>query len=359
MSSAASYSSEFPQNPVNVSAESTSLRTPPTRPTLVSPPKRPIRPSAERVERAPKPEPLSSVKVAPQATHTAPAEEEGSRYQPIAPPSEPMQYRAIGLIRGTYTPGDEQFNRGVLTTDDGATIEAVLLGRVTSLVKKHLVLADSHLWVVYPRTRQVEDEASDQDLQVQIVGVWEPETLGLPEEETNEDLAGEGEANATEPIDASNKPKILLENLPPVNENYFSIRGEIIHYDEDTQVILVKILQGLKRPAASRKSFRLLVQGTLQGRTVGYFWDLDVKRDAKTLVLDQGTPVGIVPPKKRKRGIGSGGPRRSGPPRRGASGAPSKRPFSPRSTTGREPMGRERPLPGSSRISEAPKRRES
>ncbi|HEY9763652.1 MAG TPA: hypothetical protein V6D07_14065 [Trichocoleus sp.] len=351
MSSAASHSPEFPQIPADASAKNTSLKTPPTRPTLVSPPKRPYRPS---VEKAPKPEPSPVVQISPQVTQVVP-EEGSSRYQPIAPPSEPMQYRAIGLIKGTYSPGDEQFNRGLLTTEDGAAIEAMLLGRVTSLVKKHLDLAEPHLWVVYPRTRQAEDERADQDLHVQIVGVWEPETLGLPEEEAgSENLDSENVTEATEGVNTSTKHKILPKNLPLVNENYFSIRGEVIHYDEDEKVILVKILQGVKRPAATCKAFRLMVRGTLQGRTVGYFWDLNVKRDAKTLVLDQGTPVGIVPPtKKRKRGVGSGGPRHSGPPRRGPSGG-NKRPFSPRGT-----VVRERPLPGPSRISELPKRRES
>lgn len=349
MSSAASHSPEFPQTPADAPAESTSLRKPPTRPTLVPPPQRPFRPSIEKIS---KPEPLPPVEVVSKAVQPV-FEEKGSQYQPIAPPSEPMQYRAIGLIRGIYTPEDEQFNRGVLTTEDGAAIEAVLLGRVTSLVRKHLDLAGPHLWVVYPRTRKAEDARADQDLHVQIVGVWEPETLGLPEEETDsEELDLEGEVEAYKVADTPNKAKAPLENLPPVNENYFSIRGEVIHYDEGEQVILVKILQGLKRPPAAHKAFRVLIQGSLQGRAVGYFWDLHIKRDAKTLVLDQGIPVGIVPPKKRKQGVSSGGPRRSGPPRRGPSGG-SNRTFSPRGAAIRERSSSE------PRIFEVPKRRES
>ncbi|MBD0337031.1 MAG: hypothetical protein ICV62_16200, partial [Cyanobacteria bacterium Co-bin13] len=301
------------------------------------------------------PEPVS------QAAPQAEAADAASQYQPIAPPSEPMQYRAIGLIRGTYTPEDEQFNRGMLATEDGVTIEAVLLGRVTSLVKKHLDLQSPHLWVVYPRTRKADDEEEDQDLHVQIVGVWEPETLGLPGEgvegESDGDGEAEGEASAKETAEetaeavepAAEKPKISLEDLPPVNENYFSIRGEIVRYEEDEQIIIVKILQGLKRPPASRKAFRVLVQGRLQGRSVGYFWDLNVKREAKTLVLEQGSAVGIVPPKKRKGGGGGGpGGRRSGPPRRGGPGGGGSRPFPPRPTNkGARPAPPSKPSEGS------------
>ncbi|MHC5730419.1 MAG: hypothetical protein ACYTXY_41190, partial [Nostoc sp.] len=35
-----------------------------------------------------------------------------NRQQPIPPPSEPMQYRAIGLVRGRYHASSEQFTQG-------------------------------------------------------------------------------------------------------------------------------------------------------------------------------------------------------------------------------------------------------
>ncbi len=94
------------------------------------------------------------------------------RQVPIPPASEPLQYRAIGLIRGVYEPSEEQFTRGNITTEDEIPIDAVLLGRVMSLVKKHIDLTQPHLWVVYPRTRP-----NNSDLHAQIVGIWEPENL--------------------------------------------------------------------------------------------------------------------------------------------------------------------------------------
>lgn len=114
----------------------------------------------------------------PVAQETAPAD----RQQPIPPPSHPKQYRAIGLIEGQYQRSEEQMTRGTLVTTDGTAIEAVLLGRTISLVKNHLDLEKPHLWVVYPRTRQQDDL-----LHVQIVGVWEPETLNKEQVSSEED----------------------------------------------------------------------------------------------------------------------------------------------------------------------------
>ncbi|MEL6223101.1 MAG: hypothetical protein AAFR31_10730, partial [Cyanobacteria bacterium J06627_8] len=106
-----------------------------------------------------------------------------SRQLPIPPASEPKQYRAIGLIYGKYIPSEEQFTRGELLTENDLSIDSVLLGRVMSLVKKHIDLEKSHLWVVYPRTRN-----KDQYLHAQIVGVWEPEKLNRPLDEIDEQV---------------------------------------------------------------------------------------------------------------------------------------------------------------------------
>ncbi|MGD1918452.1 MAG: hypothetical protein ACFCAD_05940 [Pleurocapsa sp.] len=122
------------------------------------------------------------------------------RIQPIPPPSHLRQYRAIGLIKAKYVQSTEQMTQGTLITTDGAEIEAVLLGRIISLIKNHLDLEQEHLWVVYPRTKMKDDR-----LHVQNVGVWEPETLN--QDDNVEEDPGE-----------------LAEH------GYFSIRGEVIFY---------------------------------------------------------------------------------------------------------------------------------
>ncbi|HIK44044.1 MAG TPA: hypothetical protein IGR64_04055 [Leptolyngbyaceae cyanobacterium M65_K2018_010] len=251
---------------------------------------------------------------------------------PIAPPSEPMQYRAIGLVRGTYEPTEaDQLNRGNLTTEDGQVIDSVLLGRITSLVKKHLDLSASHLWVVYPRTRREMESDEDQDLHLQIVGVWEPETLGLPGESPTDVT----EAAATETTtDSGSQAPVLPADLPPVDENFFSIRGEVVKYAPEDEAITVKILQGVKKMPGAPKSFKLMLKGRIEGRTVGYFWDFKVQRDGKTLVVERGSVVGIVPPKKRPKG----GNRRGGPSRRGG----GDRPHAGRAPAGRPGMPRPR-----------------
>jgi len=133
-----------------------------------------------------------------------------ARQQPIPPASEPMQYRAIGLVRGKYAPSEEQFTRGFLVTDDGVSIDAVLLGRVMSLVKKHLDLEQSHLWVVYPRTREKE-----YDLHVQIVGVWEPENLNptIEEDEGTDEDEGADEDDFEDTLDAEIAKSVEIESV--------------------------------------------------------------------------------------------------------------------------------------------------
>ena len=344
-----------PAEPTKPSAE---------RPTLVAPPPRPVRPTP--------PKPTATAVVVPPAVAvprpSEPAEPafdpEAYRHLPIAPPSEPMQYRAIGLVRGTYTPTEaDQLNRGNLVTEEGFIVDSVLLGRVTSLVKKHLDLAVSHLWVVYPRTRREAESADDPDLHFQIVGVWEPETLGLPGESpkgeaqptdepadkpTDESAEATPESDApsaaavtsdadtkttqakddkaTLPLDSEPEPEPAQDpstEWPTVDDNYFSIRGEVLKHEPEEGLITVKILQGIKRTPGGAKSFKLTLQGQIEGRTVGYFWDFKVKRDAKILAVEAASVVGIVPPKKRPKGSGgrrpggkrpSGGPRSSAPP---------------------------------------------
>lgn len=283
------------------------------------PPKPPARPAAAKLEEDSKPE---SVKPAAELTTepdeaaapatpktTAPVNVEAEsdatddatdiraiekstpRNHPIPPASEPMQYRAIGLVRGIYAPSEEQFTRGTLTTEDGTVIDAVLLGRVMSLVKKHLDLTQAHLWVVYPRTRE-----KVTDLHAQVVGVWEPESLT----KEKEDGEAENEESAAAMPDG-------------LNDGYFSVRGEVLSASPEENRVVVRVQQAPKKsdkPGEDReRMFKIILHGTLEGKTVGYFWDLHVQRQGNDLTLQSGTMIGLVPPKKRKSK--GGGPRGS------------------------------------------------
>jgi hypothetical protein len=259
-----------------------------------------------------------------------PAEEDedgkiSSRMQPIPPPSEPKQYRAIGLVRGRYIPSEEQFTRGQMITADGANLEAVLLGRVMSLVRNHLDLEQDHLWVVYPRTREAEES-----LHVQIVGVWEPEKLNQ-KADSEEDNAPEVEPVVSDDSSMS----------PGYEDDYFSVRGEVVFCAQEEKQVVVKIQQAARKTADKPKAFKLKLEGDLASpKTLGYFWNLDVKRVGISLVITSGTPIGLVPPKKKpatkfkkerrpfKKGAPPTGNRSSGaaaPPRRDPIPKPVKR----------------------------------
>lgn len=254
----------------------------------------------------PQPEPED-----PQAiddTEESSVEIESMRQHPIPPPSEPRQYRAIGLVNGHYRASQEQFTKGFLVTPDGTEIDAVLLGRVMSLVKNHIDLEADHLWVVYPRTRQ-----NNGQLHLQIVGIWEPEQLG-----PNNKATADSELNQTEPPDAApSESNLESSEYSPVTDGYFSIRGEVVYQSEseaDEAYIIIKIKQHPRKPSDTPKFFKLKLTGSLNGKAVGHFWDLHLKRQGQTLAIEQGHDLGLVGPTKRKqfKQAGGGGRPRGG-----------------------------------------------
>jgi hypothetical protein len=288
--------------------KTTLTATPPTPPTPPAPPTPPSSSAmsstaSDPVEPA---VPAAPVVDAPEASsESAPEESKVTlRQQPIPPASEPMQYRAIGLVRGKYVASEEQFTKGNIITDDGAEVDAVLLGRVMSLVKKHIDLEQSHLWVVYPRTRE-----NVEGLHVQIVGVWEPEKLNRAE-------AAEGE-------EAPETEEALAEDLEAPDDKYFSVRGEVVFHSPEDHKLLVKIRRAPQQGSDESKIFKVALHGDLEGKVVGYFWDLQVERQGSNLMVREGTRIGIVPPQKKAAGS-KGGFRRGGPPRRGGFNGPRR-----------------------------------
>lgn len=188
------------------------------------------------------------------------------RQHPIPPASHPRQYRAIGIVRGKYTPEDpEQISKGAIATADG-DIEAVLLGRVISLIKNHIDLEQEHVWVVYPRTRQ-----DDNHLHLQILGIWEPETLDDPE--------------------------VLTEEIPTseqVEDGYFSIRGQVVFYEAESKKVVVKIRQSPKKEGEKPKFFKIQLIGALPERPVNHFYDLRAKLLDNVLMIQTCEDIGYV-----------------------------------------------------------------
>ncbi|MEA5466563.1 hypothetical protein [Leptothoe sp. PORK10 BA2] len=307
--------SERPANESDASVAADSnppaLKKPPRRPVKPDPVEEPLaKPAAVMVE-APAMAKVATAPAVVEATAATaeerpPAESEPAepqpRLQPISPPSEPMQYRAIGLLKGRYEPSEESFNRGNIVNHDGSTTCAVLLGRTTSLVKKHLDLEKDHLWVVYPRTIFQDDIG----IAVQIVGVWEPETLGEDEEE---------------PVEAPDDA---------IKPDYFSIRGEVIKFDERKQEITVSIVQKMRTGKQPKRPFKLVINGSIGVKTIGYFWDMHVYREGNQFVLNEGSYVGAVPPKKRSEQPPQSRRPPSGGNSFGAKRRPAKRSGAPR-----------------------------
>ncbi len=201
-----------------------------------------------------------------------------NRQQPIPAPSELMQYRAIGLVRGRYSANAEQFTQGTLVATDGVEINAVLLGRIMSLVKNHLDLEQEHTWVVYPRTGQ-----QDSKLHLQIVGVWEPEKLSR--------------------LSATKRPTPEEKALSSeqIEDGYFSIRGEVIYQSASDKNFVVKIKQAPRKESDKPKYFKLKLEGDLAIKAVGQFWDLQVRRQADNLVLEKGELIAVLPSKPKLR----------------------------------------------------------
>ncbi len=203
---------------------------------------------------------------------------------PIPMASEPLQYRAIGLVKGAYLASAEEFTKGSLVTDDGTLIDAVLLGRIMSLAKKHLDLGQSHLWVVYPRVRK-----DDGKLHIQIMGIWEPKLI--------EPVAEGAVAPTPEPME--------------IPDNYFSVRGEVVFQSREKKEVFVKIRQAARKKETEPRQFKLRLIGDFPDKMVGNFWEFDVLRQGDDLVIRTGQMVAALRAKGSKgKPPGGGGSRK-------------------------------------------------
>lgn len=314
------------------------LRRPLARPVNRPSPPAAITPVVAKVVPASKPEPVATTAVPASsnvaaATHNEvdTATQAALRQHPIPPPSEPKQYRAIGLVRGRYTAVEDEFTRGEMLTPDGTLLKAVLLGRVMSLVRNHIDLEKDHLWVVYPRTREGEP-----DIHLQIVGVWEPETL--KQSDSEEETA---EVAPMTPTDAD------------LHDRYFSIRGEIVYVAQDETYLVVKIQQAPRKNSQKAKAFKLPLHGKLESpRQVGYFWDLNIKLQGVALTITDGTCIGLAPPKKRSKDGDDRGRRRPQFGRRPPTGSTPRNAAPPRPVTGSRPVPPPKPVKRSEPASE-------
>ena len=181
---------------------------------------------------------------------------------PIPQVTDPLQYRAIGIVNGKFTPHDsEQLNKGLITDNDGEKIETVVLGKAISLLKKHIDLNKKYYWVVYPKNKNT------QNLHLQVAGIWDPIQLNdLP--------------NNSSKINFSK----LLEKLD-LKDNYFSVRGELVFVNKSKKEIVIKICSTSKLKNLKNKNFKLVIKGKLSLELLNNFVSLDVKREGNSLKL--------------------------------------------------------------------------
>ena len=187
---------------------------------------------------------------------------------PIPSVTDPMQYRAIGLVRGIYKPQDnDTFTRGTLVDSKGNEIDSVVLGRVITLIRNHVPLEKPHLWVVYPRCR------NNQNLHLQITGIWEPSTL------KKNLLESEG-------LSESSNFKVDSDDLSE-GDDYFSIRGELIFTKPEEKEVVIKIRQKPRNKHKKALPFKVNLKGEVPINFLKQFISLDVRRvDYKLLVED-------------------------------------------------------------------------
>ena len=181
---------------------------------------------------------------------------------PIPKVSNQLQYRAIGIINGKFTPHDnEHLNRGFLIDKKGEKIETVVLGKALSLLKKYIDLKKSYYWVVYPKNKNT------QNLHLQIVGIWDPYQLN----------------DFTNDSSKTNFSK-LLEELD-LKDNYFSVRGELVFVNTQKKEIVIKICAASKLRNLKNKNFKLVIKGEIPLKLLNSFVSLDINRDGNSLKL--------------------------------------------------------------------------
>ena len=181
---------------------------------------------------------------------------------PIPQVTNKLQYRAIGIVNGKYTPHDiEQLNRGFLIDDKGEKIETVVLGKALSILKKHIDFEKSYYWIVYPKNKNT------QNLHLQVAGIWDPYQFNdLPNDSSK-----------------TNFSKLLKEL--DLKDNYFSVRGELVFVNTQKKEIVIKVNSASKLKNLKNKNFKLVIKGELSLELLNSFISLDINRDGNALKL--------------------------------------------------------------------------
>jgi len=183
---------------------------------------------------------------------------------PIQEVTDKLQYRAIGIVKGIYKPNSiEQLNRGTLIDKEGKIIETVILGKALPLIKKYINLENDYFWIVYPRNKNTNN------LHFQVAGVWDPYQLNKVNKNNSEKDTNQ-----------------LLEELN-LNNNYFSIRGELVYVNTQKKEIIIKICSSPPSKKLKYSTFKIFIEGEISLQFLNNFVSVDVIRDGNTLRMDK------------------------------------------------------------------------
>ena len=181
---------------------------------------------------------------------------------PIPKVTNKLQYRAIGIVSGKFIPHEsDQLNRGYLTDNKGVKIETVVLGKALALLKKHIDFKKSYFWIVYPKNKNT------QNLHLQVAGIWDPYQLN--------NLSS----------NSSNTSVSELLNELDLDDNYFSVRGELVFVNTQKKEFVIKICSASKLKNLKNKNFKLVIKGELSLELLHSFLSLDLIRDGNSLKL--------------------------------------------------------------------------
>ena len=179
---------------------------------------------------------------------------------PIQEVTNKLQYRAIGIVKGIYKPNNiDQLNRGTITDKEGKILETVLLGKSIALIKKYINLEKDYFWIVYPRNKNINN------LHLQVAGIWDPYNL-----------------NEIDNNNSEKDPNELLEELN-LNNNYFSIRGELVYVNTQKKEVVIKICSSPLSKRSKYTTFKIIIEGEISLQFLNNFVSLDVIRDGSTL----------------------------------------------------------------------------
>ena len=179
---------------------------------------------------------------------------------PIQEVTDKLQYRAIGIVKGIYKPNDIiKLNRGTLLDEEGNILDTVILGKALSLIKKYINLENNYFWVVYPRNKNTNN------LHLQVAGIWNPYQL-----------------NKVDNNHLEKDPKKLLEKLN-LNNNYFSIRGELVYVNAQKKEVVIRICPSPSSKKLKNGNFKIIIEGDISLQFLNCFVSLDVIRDRNTL----------------------------------------------------------------------------